>query len=369
MKVIHILNALKFSGAEIMYVAAASLFQQKGCELMVVATADELGEYASYFKKAGYTVLHKPYPPRKKYWKRLKYYWQFSRFLKSEQIDVVHIHSHKCMWGMSFAAWLAKKRSIYTFHSVFRSQKITYLYHYLRRWSAKNIFKCRFQTISDSVYDNELNYFHNPTTKIYNWYAGNRFFPAPDNEKEKIRMDLNISPKTLVLISVGGCSSIKRHTEILKTLSIIIESNPDCLYLHLGEGITEQKEKRFVAELGLDNYVRFIGNQTDVRKYLIISDIYLMTSRFEGIPITTIEAMACRVPAILYDVPGLRDFNKTGEHSVLIPEDYHILAEKILSYKDNQQYFRFIAKNAIQFVNTNFDMKTNTNKIFELYQE
>ena len=58
MRVLHILDELKFSGAEIMYVAAAKLFQDLGCELYVVNTANHLGEYTPFFKEAGYTVLH-----------------------------------------------------------------------------------------------------------------------------------------------------------------------------------------------------------------------------------------------------------------------------------------------------------------------
>jgi glycosyltransferase involved in cell wall biosynthesis len=369
MKIIHILNELRFSGAEIMYVDSAALFQQKGCELMVVATANDLGEYAPFFEHTGYKVLHKPYPPLTNVLKRLKYIWKFSRFLKKERINVVHIHSHNCMWGFSFAAWLAaRKRSVYTFHNVFHSPKITYLYHYLRRWSAKNIFKCRFQTISDSVYDNELNYFHNSTIKIYNWYGSNRFYPALMAEKEKTRQGLNISENTLVLISVGGCSPVKRHSDILKALPLIIKQIPDCLYLHLGTGVSECEEKTLAGELGLTDFVRFIGNQTDVRKHLIVSDIYLMPSRFEGISITTIEAMACGIPAILYNVPGLHDFNKEGENSILIPEDYEILAKKVVELRNNPQQAIEMVGRAKKFVDEKFSMEKNVEYIYDLYK-
>ncbi|HFU75310.1 MAG TPA: glycosyltransferase family 1 protein, partial [Arcobacter sp.] len=57
MKVIHILNELKYSGAEIMYVDAASLFQYKGCQLAVVSTAKNVGEFAPKFQEAGYEVF------------------------------------------------------------------------------------------------------------------------------------------------------------------------------------------------------------------------------------------------------------------------------------------------------------------------
>src|ERR1700761_1945189 len=112
MKVIHILHELKYSGAEIMYVDAAPIFQSKGCELTVVATAPDLGEYAPYFEKAGYKVLHMPYPPLSNYPGRIKFFRSFTKFLKKEGYDVMHIHSQ--MWGMSLCAWLAGMKSVYT---------------------------------------------------------------------------------------------------------------------------------------------------------------------------------------------------------------------------------------------------------------
>ncbi len=368
MKILHILNELKFSGAEIMYVDAAPIFQKKGCELTVMATAIELGEYAPYFERAGYQVLHQPMPLLKKYLNRIKFYRSIIKLLKKEKYDVVHIHSSGAMWGFALCAWIAKVKSVYTFHSVFPTRFLTYPYHVLLRWSAKNIFRCQFQTISDSVYEHELNFYHNSTTKVYNWYGSNRYFPADEGEKAIVRKELGISKDSLVLISVGGCSSVKRHSDIIKALPLILHKTPDCLYLHLGKGVTESEEIQLVHELGLVKLVRFCNNQTDVRKYLIASDVYLMTSRFEGISLTTIEAMACRIPCILYDVSGLRDFNKNAENSILIAEDYRLLAEKVNYIAANYSFGLAIANNAKLFVDKNFNMNVNVDEIFELYR-
>jgi glycosyltransferase involved in cell wall biosynthesis len=367
MKILHILHELKFSGAEIMYVDAAPLFQAKGCELSVVATALNVGEYASNFERAGYSVYHKPYPPLKSYIKRMVYYFLFVRFLRLNKYDVVHIHASATMWGMSLCARLAGIRSVYTFHSVFPTHFYSYPYHCLLRWSAKHIFRCRFQTISDSVYEHELKLYHNKTIKIYNWYGGNRFYPATTGEKSTIRKELNIPQDTLVLISVGGCSSIKRHVEIIKALALIIKEIPNCLYLHLGKGESEVEEIALARQLGVYEHIRFCGNQQNVRRYLIASDIYLMTSCFEGISLTTIEAMACLIPTILYNVPGLRDFNKNATNSMLIPEDYHCLAEKVIylySYSQVAEEFSIRAKSLVE---ETFSMQINAEQIFKLY--
>ena len=146
------------------------------------------------------------------------------------------------------------------------------------------------------------------------------------------------------------------------------ESIPNCIYLHLGSGDTEMEEKKLAKELGVESHVRFLGNQKEVRKYLIASDIYLMPSKHEGIPITTIEAMACKIPAILYDVPGLRDFNKNGQNSLLIPEDHKLLAEKISQFANDSLLRERLTENAYRLVTLNFDMKMNAKKIFDLYK-
>lgn len=367
MKIIHFLYELKFSGAEIMYVDAAPIFQKLGCELTVVNTAPQLGEYASSFEKAGYKVLHWPYP--KSYSERFQYYNKVIKYLKENKYDVVHIHSAQLKWGISYCAWKAGCKAVYTFHAVFKSNWYSYWFHWWLRWSAKNIFKCTFQAISDSVYTNEKNYYHNKTNKVYNWYGSNRFYPAGNNEKETIRKKLNIPIDTLVIISVGGCNTNKRHTDVIKALSYLSQTHPNILYLHLGEGISLKEEQDLVASLDLTDKIRFCGNQTDVRQYLIASDIYVMTSIREGISITTIEAMATQKPAVLYNVPGLRDFNKEKECALLIPEDPEILAQSILKLYKDKELQNKLTTNGKDFVDTHFNIEKNVKQIFDLYKK
>ena len=365
--VLHILHELKYSGAEIMYVDAAPVFQSLGCELSVVATAGRLGEFAPAFEKAGYKILHWPYP--KSYRARWKYYKKVIALLKEGHYDVVHIHSSALKWGMSYCAWRADCKAVYTFHNVFRSHWYSYPYHWWLRWCAKNIFGCKFQTISDSVYQNEKEYYHNRTTKIYNWYGANRFYPANANEKADARKELGLPPDVLVIVSVGGCSPIKRHTDIIKAIPEILPAHPDMVYLHLGKGTSLKEEQELAEKLHVSGHVRFCGNCKDVRKYLIASDIYVMPSKFEGISLTTIEAMACKIPAVLYDVPGLKDFNSEKECAVIIPEDFHALALKISELYLDKPLQQKLAKNAKEMVDGKFYMDTNAKKIYELYKK
>ncbi len=367
MKIVHILHELKFSGAEIMYVDAASLFKDKGCELTVIATAPQIGDYSTHFEKAGYKVIHKSYPKAWNMFDRIRYNLKLISFLKKEGYDVVHNHCCNLMWEMSIIAWLAKKRSIFTFHAIFDSNTYSYLYHVFQRWSAKKLFGCIFQSISDSVYKHELNFYYNKTQKIYNWYSEKRYYPAIEGEQKRIREELNIPLDSLVIIAVGICSDNKRHTDIIRAVQIIQKKYSDMIFLHIGKGETEEEEKELVKLLNVNKNVRFCGNLNDVRKYLIASDIYVMTSIFEGISISTIEAMACGIPAILYNVAGLRDFNKTGENSLLISEDYTELAKNVIDLYSHPEKLLTLSERAIELVNKRFNMRTNASEIFQLY--
>jgi glycosyltransferase involved in cell wall biosynthesis len=77
--------------------------------------------------------------------------------------------------------------------------------------------------------------------------------------------------------------------------------------------------------------------------------------------------MACKIPAILYDVPGLRDFNKSGINSILIVEDYELLAETIVNIAADKKEMIDVSERAELFVNNLFNMQNNAHKIYELY--
>ena len=189
--------------------------------------------------------------------------------------------------------------------------------------------------------------FHNRTTLVYNWYGKNRFWPAAKGEKESVRKSLGISSKALVVISVGGCSHIKRHYEIIKALPLILKYFPNTVYLHLGEGNTLSEEKKLAEELGVSSNIRFEGNQTDVRKYLIASDIYVMTSKCEGISLTTMEALGCNIPAVLYDVKGLHTFCECAK---MIPENHDTLANAVVELFQNEEKKSELKNTGMNFV-------------------
>ncbi|MGX5687385.1 glycosyltransferase family 4 protein [Arcticibacter tournemirensis] len=369
MRVLNVFYEINFSGAEIMYVNAAPLMQERGVEVFAVSTGKNLGNFSEQFKRAGITVFHMPllnkqYNP----FFIFSYFFRFYTFLKKQEFDVVHIHRANFFWLYSLCCFCARKRAIRTVHNIFRNKGLGWTKNYLERLISRRALNVIFQTIGDSVYNHELSYFRNPSIQINNWYDQLKFFPPGDfEEKRLMKKSFGIDENSFVIISTGSCSEVKNHSDIIKALATI---NKDflCIYLHLGSGVDECAEIELAKKLNVDKYIFFLGNKVNVRDYLVASDVFVMPSRYEGLSIAAIEAMACGLPSILYNSDGLKDLIHNDDNGFLIDPDPDLIAQKLKEYRNNPSLREKKGKNAREFVNANFSIYGGVNNILELYR-
>ncbi|HEY4111799.1 glycosyltransferase family 4 protein [Puia sp.] len=369
MRVLHIFNEINFSGAEIMYANAAGLFQQKGVELFALSTGANEGNFVHRFREAGIRVAHKPFRRRSL---NPFYIWQYGRdictFIRENRIDVIHIHRSNVFWYFSGFGRLTRRRSVMTLHNVFKAKKTTWLLHYLSRLTARKWFGLTFQSISRSVHDNERDYFKNPTVWINNWFDPERFFPATGPaEKLAARRQIGVAGDAFVVIAVGRCTEIKNHADIIKAVAEVKEV-PPLVLVHLGSGHLESAEKQLAADLGIDARVAFQGNRNDVREHLIAADLHVMSSSTEGAPIAALEAMACRLPNILYDNPGMRDLIRNEDTGLLIKPGYRELAESIRRFVKDPGLCAEKGAGALAYVRSEHGRENCVNQIIQLYK-
>lgn len=367
MKVLHIFNEIKHSGAEIMYAKAASFFQKNGIELHAISTGNSIGDFNQTFIDKGIKTYHLPFPGKRfSVIKRLLYFFNFYKFIKLHQIDVLHIHRND-IFTLGLVAKVAGVPTLKTMHSVFKNRWLTRPYAILKRWKARNFYRITFQSIGESVYSNELSYYKNPSVKINNWYDATSFYPAINqNEKQEIKQQLGLSLDSFVIISVGGCSHIKNHHDIIKAIALL-PNTLNVQYIHLGTGVTENEEKQLAKSLGVYDKIYFWGNKNNVRDYIIAADVFVMSSKHEGLGNAALEAMASGLPSVLYNSPGLKDLINNDDNGFLIEPSYELIAQKILEYKNHPGLKYEKAKSAMIFVNQNFSLKKNVQKIINLY--
>lgn len=117
------------------------------------------------------------------------------------------------------------------------------------------------------------------------------------------------------IIMVARFNSPKNHKDLLLALSVI-KNEPWQLEL-VGDGELLAETKALASELGLANRVEFPGNCNDVPARLARSDIFVLVSNWEGLPLSILEAMRAGLPVVASDVGGVSEAVMAGETGFL----------------------------------------------------
>jgi glycosyltransferase involved in cell wall biosynthesis len=145
------------------------------------------------------------------------------------------------------------------------------------------------------------------------------------NSRKQTREDLGISEDETVLIFVGRLTNIKRPDRLINAYRDSLTAQTNSTLLVVGDG--ELKEQTEKAAAGLN--VKFLGWRTDVYELMAASDIAILTSDNEGMPITLIEAAHLGIPAISTDVGSVSDVVLHAQTGYLTSLDESVIAERI----------------------------------------
>lgn len=110
--------------------------------------------------------------------------------------------------------------------------------------------------------------------------------------------------KENIVIAVGRMHSIKRQWHLIKAFCLVKEKCPDSRLILLGEGELRPKLEMLVKQFGLTEDVEMPGNVKNVQDYLARAKVFVMTSRYEAMPCSVLEALSAGVPVVACDSPG-----------------------------------------------------------------
>lgn len=144
----------------------------------------------------------------------------------------------------------------------------------------------------------------------------------------------NKSVSTLLnkrVISVGKLDAQKGYDMLVEAWQLVAIRHPDWVLAIFGEGEWESKLRSRIKELDLEGTINLCGNTVDIVSQYLDSSIYVMSSRYEGLPMVLIEAMSCGLPIVSFDCEyGPRELIIEGKSGLLVPpNNLEQLAEKI----------------------------------------
>lgn len=189
-----------------------------------------------------------------------------------------------------------------------------------------------------------------------------------DLKKYQYRNNSSIPSK---LLFVGRLSNEKGLNVLLDSLAILKSENVDFTLTVLGDGPSRDELEQQTKQLELNENVIFKGfvDQSTIREDLNNSDVFILPSFAEGIPVSLMEAMAIGVPVITTYVGGISELVIDNETGLLCyASDSAGLAESIRKYFDDSKLIESVVKQGRQHIETEFDVDIQIDKLAELFK-
>jgi glycosyltransferase involved in cell wall biosynthesis len=140
--------------------------------------------------------------------------------------------------------------------------------------------------------------------------------------------------------------------------------------LILGDGSQFDDIAKYVKNNGMQNKIELLGYQKDPYKYLEAADVYVSSSRYEGLPLSALEAQSMGLPVIGFSVTGLKDIIDNNKNGLLI-EDMEIesLAGLIVESFIRIDDLKTFGKRGIRLVRDKFAINDTASEYVKVYRE
>ncbi|MFK7820419.1 MAG: glycosyltransferase [Planctomycetaceae bacterium] len=158
---------------------------------------------------------------------------------------------------------------------------------------------------------------------------------------------------------------------IRATAKLVRDRGLNQLRVHiLGDGPEEASLRQLIQSEGMTEYVSLEGYQTNANDWYRNSQLFVLSSRYEGMPNALMEAMACSVPVVAFDCPsGPAEVLREGAYGALVPaEDVNALAAAIGGVHDHYEPMKARAERAFGYIESEFALPTCVRKLEEVFE-
>ena len=344
-----VLNAALVGGAEVVLLEMFRHLDPAKVRPELVCLREE-GPLAADFRAAGFDVS----VFGRHGWKDLRATARLFRHFRRTRPDVVlvpHFQRAPLVLGPWFAKLAGVPGSVIAAHNMDEhhvGRRVLPRYVVETLWITKGL---ALLVPSQSRYLHEIEGVgRHPWSRVPEYLVPNgiRIPPLPDPAvRTEVRAELGLDPDDVVAVIVARITEIKGHDLLIRALARLAPTHPRLKVLVVGEGPLADDRAALAAELGVADHVLFTGLRRDVPRLLAASDLGVLPSVHEGVPMSVIEQMAAGLPVLASAVGGLPDIVGEGEEGHLVPSgDLDALTARLGDLAANDEHRRALGKRA-----------------------
>lgn len=257
---------------------------------------------------------------------------RLARIFSRMEPHIVHAHNQAALFYSGLAARLAKiPVVIVTEHSRHNSDR------YRRRQIEKRLLSkitSKWVTVSEELAKLAISRDKLPHHKIKvirNGIDVNRFGRSIPTNIGLFKENLGIPKKAKIIITVSRLHPVKNHALILDAFAAVKKCLLDTHLVIVGDGECRAILEEQTLKLKLQDSVHFLGVRKDIPYLLNMSNVFVLASLTEGLPLSLIEACAAKVPVVITDTANQADFIKSNYTGIVTQATKVALAKGILT--------------------------------------
>lgn len=334
MKILHLDTQKGFRGGEQQLLYLAQGLREFGID-SIVACKDEL------YKKAnsmGFETIDSN---------------NFNQLLSTaKQCDILHAHASKAHTLGVFLKLLTKKPLVYTRRVDYKQKKISKLKYLLT-----DKVVCVSNFVKEVLYKN----YRLDSDVIYDAVDHSLINKVDTQKVNEIKKQYG----PLIIGNIGALTVQKDHKTLIDAAGLL---DKNYTFLVLGEGSLRQDLEIYAKQKGVNNIV-FLGFRDDIQNYLAAFDLFVMSSEYEGLCSSILQAFLFKVPVVSTNAGGVIELIGDNQRGLIVPiRDAKALAKNIEILIHNKEISESLKEEAYQFTN-HFSSSSITNKYKLIYEK
>lgn len=250
------------------------------------------------------------------------------RLIRKIRPDIIHLNSSKAGIVGRIAAALAGVPAVFTAHGWAFSEGVPGFNRWIALLSEWLVAPLTRQIICVSVYDLDL-------AKRYRVGQTDQLIAIPNGLADNKLVSDVISPlpnDLVQVVMVARFTPQKQHEKVIRAFKDV----RGAVLLLVGDGPLLEQSRQLIKSLGIDDKIFCLGNRDDVPAILAHSHIFVLSSAWEGLPISILEAMRAGLPIVASATAGISEMVQTGLNGFVGPkEEYVWMTDAIQSLVDD----------------------------------
>ena len=185
----------------------------------------------------------------------------------------------------------------------------------------------------------------------------------------KLHREFNLPPELPIIGNISAIADQKDYFTFVNTAEYLLKNGLQAKFFIIGDGPMRAEIERYVKQKNLTEHIIFTGFRNDVPEILPELDIFLITSKTEGLGTTILDAFACHVPVVATKGGGIPEIVKAEETGLLAGiRDVEKLAAQVQRILTQPELRDFLTQNAYRFLQ-DFRKENTARRTLEIYRE